>query len=168
MGVTTINSVIKFYTKSIVVWWLVKYFMALSLENRYLTYSGSHSGTVKTRPVDYSGFKFYSVAFIPTNEDTMQTLSQQSNRDKIRELAQQLHKIFTEHPAATGETYLEHLWFTVSMSTRFVIVSAILLTHGILPFTFTRTASNRIEKIYAIMKDRALKTRGDLADMYHI
>jgi hypothetical protein len=98
----------------------------------------------------------------------MQAVSQENTAGKIRELAQDLYRAFTVHPAETGETYLEHLWFTISMSSRFVTVSAILLTHGILPFTFTRTASSRIEKIYTIMKDRALKVHGNVADMYDI
>lgn len=90
----------------------------------------------------------------------MQTLSNEDPMAKLRTM-------FVKHPAETGESYLEHLWFTIGMSSRFVVVGALLLTHGIFPFLFTRTASGRIEKIYSVMKERKLKT-GNTADMYDI
>lgn len=64
---------------------------------------------------------------------------------------------FTEHPAATEETYLQHLWFTVSMGGRLAFVAILLVFHGVLPFTFTKTASNQIAAIYRIMNARGKK-----------
>ena len=99
-----------------------------------------------------------------TQASARQAMSRlQQNKDWI-----ELKRLFTEHPRETGETYAQHLWFTVQMSVRFVVVSVILMTHGLLPFVWTRTASRRIERIYMIMKDRAQKTNRDLADMYDI
>ncbi len=85
-----------------------------------------------------------------------------------REMKPFLTRLFTAHPAEAGETYLQHLWFTVGMSSRFVIVSAILMMHGLLPFLFTHTASSRIERIYLIMRRRAARTQVSGAGMYDI
>jgi hypothetical protein len=80
-------------------------------------------------------------------------------QDKHREQAQKaradLLRMFNEHPRMTGETYLQHLKFTIVMSTRFLICWAALLIHGIFPFLFTKTVSHQMEIIYGIMKKRA-------------
>ena len=76
-----------------------------------------------------------------------------------------LKHAFTSHPEATGETYLEHLWFTVRMACRFVLVTVVLTIHGIFPFLLTRAASHQIERVYAIMKTRIPKARRDEIDL---
>ena len=79
-------------------------------------------------------------------------------KEKAQEIAEKvgtkLNEAFTEHPKATGETYLEHLWFTLRMSGRMLWASIALVMHGLFPFIFTRTASGEIEALYAIMKNR--------------
>jgi hypothetical protein len=79
-------------------------------------------------------------------------------KEKIQEAAQKigsaLNEAFTGHPKATGETYLEHLWFTLRMSGRMLWAGIAILTHGIFPFLFTKTGSHEIEALYAIMKNR--------------
>ncbi len=80
---------------------------------------------------------------------------------KVGEVYRKLVGVFTLHPAQTHETYLQHLWFTMRMSLRFAALGVILLTHGIFPFVFTRTASLEIEKVYLIMRSRIPKTRRD-------
>jgi len=82
----------------------------------------------------------------------------------ITRFCHRLMHLFTVHPAQTQETYLQHLWFTAKMSVRFAALSVILLTHGILPFTFTRTASAQIERVYGIMRSRIPKARRDAID----
>ena len=62
-------------------------------------------------------------------------------------------------PAQTDETYLQHLWFTTFTSLRFIVISILLFLHGLFPFTFTRTASRQIERIYVIMRARIPKSR---------
>ena len=84
---------------------------------------------------------------------------------------QTLRKIkhdFNEHPNQAGETYLQHLWFTTKMAMRFLYISIVLLIHGLIPFTFTRTASQQTEKIYLIMKSRIPKSRLEEIDEYVI
>jgi hypothetical protein len=79
-------------------------------------------------------------------------------KEKAQEVAHKvgakLNLAFTEHPKATGETYLQHLWFTLRMSGRMLWAGFAILTHGIFPFLFTKTGSHEIEALYAIMKNR--------------
>ncbi len=75
-----------------------------------------------------------------------------------------VEKAFTEHPEATGETYGEHLWFTLKMAGRFIFTSAAITLHGVFPFLCTRTASIQIEQVYRIMKSRIPKKRREEID----
>ena len=88
----------------------------------------------------------------------------EEHRQQARELRNQARRAFTEHPEETGETYLQHLWFTLGMSLRFFVTMLVILIHGIFPFLLTRTASIHIEKIYQIMKSRIPKSRRDVID----
>ena len=72
--------------------------------------------------------------------------------------------LFTQHPKDTGETYLQHLWFTVTISLQLFFAATTLLLHGILPFIFTRTTSAQIEKLYLIMKSRIPQSRRETLD----
>lgn len=74
-------------------------------------------------------------------------------------MPQQLSRLFTEHPRDTGETYMEHLLFTVRMGTRIGVTALFLLVHGVFPFLFTRTASQRMENIWAVLKERKQKSQ---------
>lgn len=89
-------------------------------------------------------------------------------QDKHRRLAQHLKDeaghAFTDHPHQTGETYLQHLWFTIRMSGRFAYVSFVVVIHGIFPFLFVKTASQEIERVYGIMKSRIPQQRRDELD----
>jgi hypothetical protein len=75
-------------------------------------------------------------------------------RASAEALRRQFDKAFLAHPREGGETYLEHLWFTLTMVSRLAFTAAVLLIHGLVPFTFTRTASKQMERIYAIMRSR--------------
>lgn len=88
-------------------------------------------------------------------------LLQPSHREKAREL----NRAFTEHPEATGETYWQHLWFTVRMCGRFVYAMTVLMIHGLFPFLLTKAGSKQIERIYGIMKSRIPKARRDEIDL---
>ncbi len=96
-------------------------------------------------------------------------LGREESRAKARELRAEVVKAFTEHPEATGETYWQHLWFTSSMSARFLFTTIVIMIHGIFPFLLTRAASNQTEAIYRIMKERIPKSRRDVIDLdYHV
>lgn len=65
-----------------------------------------------------------------------------------------LLRLFTEHPRAAGETYMQHFVFTAKLGARLFYSSMALWLHGIFPFVCTRTASKQIEYMYGIMKSR--------------
>lgn len=88
-------------------------------------------------------------------------LLQDAHKQRAAEIKGQVGRAFTEHPQDTGETYTEHLWFTITMTGRLFYSSVVLLVHGIFPFLCTRTASMQIEKIYAIMRSRIPQHRRD-------
>lgn len=87
------------------------------------------------------------------------------HRAKARAMRDDVVTAFTSHPKATGETYLEHLWFTSKMAARFFYAMAVLLIHGLFPFLLVRAASSQIEIIYGIMKMRIPKARRDVIDI---
>ena len=91
-------------------------------------------------------------------------LTREDHRRKARALRQDLNRAFTEHPADTGETYVEHLWFTTKMSARMLYTMVVLIIHGLFPFLLTRAASMQIETVYRIMKSRIPKSRRDAID----
>ncbi len=91
-------------------------------------------------------------------------LTREEHKAKARELREELNRAFTEHPEETGETYLEHLWFTSKMAARFLYAMLVLMIHGLFPFLLTRAASAQIEVIYRIMKTRIPKSRREAID----
>ena len=62
-----------------------------------------------------------------------------------------IRKIFISHPSEAGQTYLEHLMFSMCLSLRGFIIFVSGLVHSIFPFLCVRTASSysyqNIEKI---------------------
>jgi hypothetical protein len=86
-------------------------------------------------------------------------------KEKAREIAADVERAFTEHPHETGETYLQHLWFTVKMSARFIYTTTVLLIHGAFPFLLKKAASTQIEQVYRIMRSRVPKARRDAIDI---
>ena len=104
-----------------------------------------------------------------TWQQCVRWLMRDEHRAKAHALRAEVTKAFTEHPEATGETYVEHLWFTSKMSARFLYTTVVIIIHGVFPFLLTRTASNEIEAIYRIMKTRIPKSRREAIDSdYHV
>ena len=91
-------------------------------------------------------------------------ITREEHRQKAKEIRAKLHRAFTEHPADTGETYPQHLWFTTKMALRFLYTMLVLLIHGMFPFLLTRAASSQIEQVYRIMKARIPKNRREEID----
>jgi hypothetical protein len=48
---------------------------------------------------------------------------------------------FTAHPAAVGESYLDHLRSAAGFGARMLLGGLACLVHGVLPFLFVRTGS---------------------------
>jgi hypothetical protein len=74
---------------------------------------------------------------------------------KTKQLIVIIGHALNDHPQQGGETYLQHLWFTLRMAGRFSYVSFAILVHGFVPFLFTTTASTHMAEIFQIMKVRA-------------
>lgn len=86
-------------------------------------------------------------------------------RAKARALRESMVVAFTDHPRITGETYLQHLWFTIGMGARLCYAMLVLIIHGVFPFLLTRAASSQIEAIYRIITARIPKARRDEIDL---
>ncbi len=59
-----------------------------------------------------------------------------------------LRRLFTEHPASVGETYLEHLCVATGFSVRMILGGVACFFHALLPFLFRRTGSECIEQLH--------------------
>lgn len=93
------------------------------------------------------------------------------HRAYMRNLWLNVARVFTQHPHDTGESYLQHLWFTLRMATRLFYTLLVLMIHGFFPFLLTRAASMQIEVIYRIIKTRIPQSRREAIDAdidYHV
>ena len=68
--------------------------------------------------------------------------------------------IFTNHPNEVGETYLQHMLAASRYSATFLLLVFVSLTHAILPFLFTRTASCVVQEMSAHIKEREGECNG--------
>lgn len=75
-----------------------------------------------------------------------------------KSLADTLRAAFTDHPREAGESYWQHFVFTADMARRLLVVSILLIAHGILPFTLTHAASSRLQQCQRILTERAART----------
>lgn len=55
---------------------------------------------------------------------------------------------FTEHPAAVGESYAEHLASASGFGARMIAGGLACIVHGLLPFAFTTTGSRTIRALH--------------------
>lgn len=77
--------------------------------------------------------------------------------------------LFTEHPAAVGETYLQHLCSATGFAARMIGGGLACLLHGLLPFLFVRVGSATIDKLHDRMivnRSRRLKAQNAPAPSY--
>ena len=68
-----------------------------------------------------------------------------------------LKRLFTEHPDAVGESYVEHMKVALSFAGPLAAAAAAALVHAFLPFLFVSTASATIRRLYARMTNRVPK-----------
>ncbi len=64
-------------------------------------------------------------------------------------------KLFTEHPASVGETYLGHCRNALGFGVSMVTAGIACIVHAFLPFAFIQTGSNAIRRLH----DRMLVNR---------
>jgi len=62
-----------------------------------------------------------------------------------------LRRLFTEHPASVGETYLQHLCAASGFAARMLVGAVACFLHALLPFAFRRTGSNCISELHERM-----------------
>ncbi len=60
-------------------------------------------------------------------------------------------RLLTEHPAAMGETYWQHLCFAVRFGATMVAGGLACMVHGLLPFSFTTSGSRRVRQLHAVL-----------------
>ncbi len=66
-----------------------------------------------------------------------------------------LKRLFTEHPEAVGESYVEHMRVALSFSGPLLVAGLAALVHAFLPFLCTSTASTTVKRLHARMMNRA-------------
>jgi hypothetical protein len=68
-------------------------------------------------------------------------------------------RLFTEHPDAVGESYLEHMRTALSFAGPLAYAALAALVHAFLPFLFVTTASRIVRQLYARMTSRVPHAR---------
>lgn len=63
-------------------------------------------------------------------------------------------RLFTQHPASVGESYLEHLTAAGGFALRMIGGGLACLAHALLPFAFTHTGSNCVVELHGRMTAR--------------
>ena len=66
-----------------------------------------------------------------------------------------MFRAFTDHPETVGETYLEHMGSAWSFAGGMLLGAGACFLHGVLPFAFQKTGSQRIAGLY----DRMVRNR---------
>jgi hypothetical protein len=66
-------------------------------------------------------------------------------------LISQVNRAFSEHPAAVGETYSEHLVTAGGFGWTLLKASLACFVHAVLPFVFEKTGSIAITELHARM-----------------
>jgi hypothetical protein len=59
-----------------------------------------------------------------------------------------ISKLFTEHPAAVGESYFGHLLAASSFGSRMVVAGIACMVHALLPFLFVDTGSRAVAELH--------------------
>ena len=65
-----------------------------------------------------------------------------------------LKRLFTEHPDAVGESYVEHMQVALSFAGPLLKAGFAALVHAILPFFCVTTASVTVKRLHARMVNR--------------
>lgn len=72
-----------------------------------------------------------------------------------------MKRLFTEHPASVGESYLEHMGQSLSFAGPLFLAALACLVHAVLPFLCVRTGSRTITRLHGRMvthRDRRADT----------
>jgi uncharacterized protein DUF6356 len=66
-------------------------------------------------------------------------------------------RLFTEHPDAVGESYVEHMHVALSFAGPLLKAGMAALVHAFLPFLCVTTASAVVKRLHARMVNRVPK-----------
>ena len=70
-----------------------------------------------------------------------------------------MKRLFLEHPASVGETYLEHMAMAGSFAAHLFVGAFCCLVHALFPFLFEKTGSTIINELHdRMVRNRARKT----------
>jgi len=70
-----------------------------------------------------------------------------------------IHRLFCEHPASVGESYLQHLRIALGFSVRLLLAGMACLVHAVFPFLCPHTGSNSIVELHERMLSRRRDSR---------
>lgn len=62
-----------------------------------------------------------------------------------------LYRLFNEHPATVGESYLGHMGQAFHFGFSMLLAGLACLIHGFFPFLFVKTGSNAIRRLHERM-----------------
>jgi hypothetical protein len=62
-----------------------------------------------------------------------------------------IRRLFTEHPASVGESYLQHLCAASGFAVRMLFAAVACFLHALVPFAFQHTGSDCITSLYEQM-----------------
>ncbi len=60
-------------------------------------------------------------------------------------------RLFLDHPQSVGESYGEHFHVATSFGMTLIIGGIGAVIHGFLPFAFTTSGSDTVNKLHAVM-----------------
>lgn len=58
-----------------------------------------------------------------------------------------ISRLFTEHPASVGESYVQHMRHAAGFATRMMLCGVACMIHAALPFLFVRTGSRLVVEL---------------------
>jgi hypothetical protein len=70
-------------------------------------------------------------------------------------------RLFSDHPASVGETYLQHGRYALGFGWTMLRGSIACFLHAMFPWAHTRTGSNTVIRLYDRMVINRRKMRGD-------
>jgi hypothetical protein len=72
-----------------------------------------------------------------------------------------LKRLFHEHPAQVGESYLEHMVFAFQFSGRLMRAGLAAFVHGLIPACCKTTASSEVLALHDAIRARRAQSAGD-------
>ena len=69
-----------------------------------------------------------------------------------------MKNIFTSHLNAVGETYFKHFFKAFGFGIKLILISIRVCIHAIFPWCFKHSASDRVNKLHAILQNRKKST----------